>query len=99
MKQKFYATQSVAANIFGISVRRYKEYVARGIVSRFPLGKIDLEVAGPALVGHRREMAAGRRSDNDNALELVEQRAWLARTRERPRGVGGCPITDRGATQ
>ena len=79
MKRKFLVTQSIAAAIFGMSLRRYQEYVARGIVPSFPPGKIDLEIAGPAIVGHLREIAAGRGSDNDDALDLVEQRARLAR--------------------
>ena len=66
------------ADHLGLSTTRVSQLKAAGILPDAPRGKLDLDACRHAYLEHLREVAAGRGS-KDGALDLVAERARLAR--------------------
>ena len=66
------------ADHLGLSVARISQLKSAGILPDAPRGKHDLDACRAAYLAHLREVAAGRGS-KDGALDLVAERARLAR--------------------
>jgi len=72
------ATQREVASHLDLTDRAVRDLVARGVFPRAK-GTLALEACRVAYIRHLREIAAGRRSDDDESLDLVAQRARLAK--------------------
>jgi len=70
---------AVVARVLVMSERRFYELLKRGVLPRSPVrGKYDLFACIRAYIEHMREQAAGR-SSKDGDLDIVAERARLAR--------------------
>ena len=63
----------------GLSVTRVSQLKTAGILPDAPRGKHDLDASRGAYLEHLREVAAGRQSKDGSGLDLVAERALLAR--------------------
>jgi phage terminase Nu1 subunit (DNA packaging protein) len=73
------ASQSDLADQFGISRQAVSDLVRRGVLPDAPPGGYEVQTCLRLYIEHLREVAAGRASDAEDALDLVEQRARLAK--------------------
>ena len=73
------AKLSDLADHLGLSVARISQLKSAGILPDAPRGKHDLDACRCAYLKHLREVAAGRGSRDGGGLDLVEERARLAR--------------------
>ncbi len=73
------AKLSDLADHLGLSVARISQLKSAGILPDAPRGKHDLDACRAAYLAHLREVAAGRGSKDGSGLDLVAERARLAK--------------------
>ncbi len=70
---------AVVCEWLGITAQALSDLAKRGVLPKAGRDKWDLRAVVSAYTQHTREIAAGRKADADQALDLVQERALLAR--------------------
>ncbi len=70
---------AVVCEWLGITAQAVSDLAKRGIIPKAGRDKWALQAVVTAYTAHMREVAAGRKADTDQALDLVQERAQLAR--------------------
>lgn len=79
MAESKFVPTAVVADWLGISAQAISDLASRGVIAKNAHNSWDLKATVTAYTAHMREVAAGRKADAAQALDLVQERAALAR--------------------